>query len=187
MLDKAYFRKKYTEKRNALDDSQVQNLSIAIANKALSLPIWDETYYHIFLPITSKKEVNTEYILHILQGRDKSIILPKADFKTGEMQHILLQENTTLNVSSYQIPEPVDGIEITPEKIDVVFVPLLAFDLQGNRIGYGKGFYDRFLAQCRNDCLFIGLSLFEAEDKIIHEFIDFPLNQCITPLKSYQF
>ena len=160
---------------------------MAIANRALSLSIWEQTYYHIFLPIVEKKEVNTQYLLHILQGRDKSVVLPKADFATGDMKHILLQENTTFKISEYNIPEPVEGIEIDPKMIDVVFVPLLAFDLEGNRVGYGKGFYDRFLAQCNPDCKFIGLTFFEAEKKIINEFIDFPLNHCITPNKIHNF
>lgn len=186
-MDKKAFRKKYSEKRLGLNEEAIEDLSMAIANRSISLPIWDHTYYHIFLPIVEKKEVNTEYLLHILQGRDKSVVLPKADFTTGEMQHILLQENTVFKVSEYNIPEPVDGIEIKPQLLDVVFVPLLAFDTQGNRIGYGKGFYDRFLSQCKPECIVIGLSFFEAEEKIIHEFIDFPLHQCITPSKTYHF
>lgn len=186
-MDKKAYRKKYTDKRLQLSDETIADLSMAIANRALSLPIWDHTYYHIFLPIVEKKEVNTEYLLHILQGRDKSIVLPKANFATGEMQHILLQENTAFKISEYNIPEPVEGIDISPQMLDVVFVPLLAFDVSGNRIGYGKGFYDRFLSQCKPECTIIGLSFFEAEKEIIHEFIDFPLNQCITPLKTYHF
>ena len=68
-----------------------------------------------------------------------------------------------------------------------VFVPLLAFDESGSRIGYGKGFYDRFLSKCRPDSVKIGLSFFQSEPKIIHENIDFPLDYCITPKKIYTF
>src|SRR5690606_29706561 len=105
--------------------------------------------------------VNTDYLLHILQGKDKSIVASKADFEKGEMAHFLLQENTVLKASEYGIPEPISGIELSPELLDVVFVPLLAYDKIGHRVGYGKGFYDRFLAKCNKNAVFVGLSFFE--------------------------
>ena len=110
----------------------------------LKLPIWELSNYHIFLPIEDKIEVNTEFLLHILHGKDKTIVVPKVLDKSVEMVHLLLQDNTSLRVSNYGVPEPVSGIEIPPSQIDVVFVPLLAFDELGNRVGYGKGYYDRF-------------------------------------------
>jgi len=186
-MEKTEVRKKYLKLRQSLTETTVDDLSLAIANQVLQLPIWNETYYHIFLSISEKKEVNTEFLLHILQGKDKSICIPKANFTTYEMQHILLQENTLIKISEYGIPEPVEGIAIPPNRFDVVFVPLLAFDEKGNRVGYGKGFYDRFLGQCKPECLKIGLSFFEAEEKILNENIDFPLNYCVTPKKIHEF
>ena len=186
-MTKTELRAKYKMRRLGLSPEDIEDLSLKIANRSLELPIWQATYYHIFLTITEKQEINTEYFLHILQGKDKSIVVPKANFETGEMEHILLQENTLLRVSNYGIPEPESGIEIPSEQIEVVFVPLLAFDIQGNRIGYGKGFYDRFLAKCSPKAIFVGLSFFEAEDKIINEIIDIPLHFCVTPLKLYFF
>lgn len=187
MTDKKLLRKSYKKLRENLSEDNIEAMSLEIANQALKLPIWDKTYYHIFLPISHKKEVNTEYIMHILQGKDKSIVISKADFQTGEMDHYLLQENTILKMSKYGILEPEAGIEIPPENIDVVFVPLLAFDEKGNRIGYGKGFYDRFLEKCSKDTLFVGLSFFEPEPKIAIESTDIPLHFCITPRKNYAF
>jgi len=186
-MKKSEFRTKYKSLREQLSLNDVEELSLKIANKALELDIWDATYYHIFLPIVDKKEVNTEYLLHILQGKDKSVIVPKANFKIGELSHILLQENTLLSISHYGIPEPESGIEISTEQIDVVFVPLFTFDTQGNRVGYGKGFYDRFLAKCSQRTIFVGLSFFEAEEKILHDIIDIPLHFCVTPKNLYSF
>ncbi|MAZ73588.1 MAG: 5-formyltetrahydrofolate cyclo-ligase [Flavobacteriaceae bacterium] len=186
-MDKNVLRKKYSSLRQSLSEKEIDNLSLAIANQALQLPVWDKLYYHIFLSISEKKEVNTEFLLHILQGKDKSIGIPKADFENSQMTHILLQENTAIKISDYGIPEPTTGIAIPPQQFDVVFVPLLAFDEAGNRIGYGKGFYDRFLAQCKKDCIKIGLSLFKAEPKILAEALDLPLDYCITPQKIYTF
>jgi len=186
-MDKKAFRKKYSALRETLSESEIEDKSLAIANNALQLPIWDKTNYHIFLPIEEKKEVNTAYLLHILQGRDKSVIVPKANFSTGEMVHYLLQENTVLKLSEYNIAEPVSGITILPEEIHVVFVPLLAFDEKGYRVGYGKGFYDRFLAKCSKDCVTVGLSLFEPTTQIPYKNLDIPVKYCITPQKIYSF
>jgi len=187
MISKSVLRKKYTALRNALSEEEVHDLSLKIANMALQLPIWDATNYHLFLPISEKKEVNTEYLLHILYGKDKTVIVPKADFETGEMLHYILQENTKLSRSKYGISEPVSGITVNPENIEVVFVPLLSFDKTGNRIGYGKGFYDRFLAKCSPKTKIIGLSFFASEDKIIPDSKDIPLDFCVTPNRIYKF
>lgn len=186
---KQQLRTEYQSKRKVLSEDQIEDLSLAIANNTLKLPIWDYTYYHIFLPIQHKKEVNTEYLLQVLQGKDKEVVLSKSDFDSHEMQNILLTDNTKIKINPYGIPEPIEGIEVPYKNIEVVFVPLLAFDQKGNRIGYGKGFYDRFLAQCQPNTIKVGLSLFEAEVQSF-EFVeptDIPLDYCITPIKAYQF
>lgn len=187
MADKKTLRLKYKKLRENLSEELIEEMSLQIANQALKLSIWDKTYYHIFLPISEKKEVNTEYLLHILQGKDKSIVVSKADFDSGEMKHFLLQENTVLKICEHGIPQPVSGIEIAPEMLEVVFVPLLGYDQNGHRIGYGKGFYDRFLAKCNPNALFIGLSFFEPEPEIFFEASDVPLNYCVTPKKTWIF
>lgn len=186
-MNKQALRKYYKEQRASLDETNVTDLSLAIANQALKLPIWEHTNYHIFLSIESKKEVDTSYLLHILQGRDKTIIVSKSNFETHTLQHILLQENTRIQISEYGIPEPEDGIEVPVTSIDVVFVPLLVFDQKGNRIGYGKGFYDRFLQQCKAGTIFIGLSFFEVEEEIPNDAFDVALHYCVTPQKIHTF
>ena len=93
-----------------------------------------------FLTIAKLYEVNTEYLLNILAGKDKNILISRSNFVNSSMRHYLLTDNTRIKKNMHDIPEPVDGIEINDTTIDVVFVPLLAFDKDGNRIGYGKGF-----------------------------------------------
>jgi 5-formyltetrahydrofolate cyclo-ligase len=163
-------------------------MSLVIANKVLTLPVWKKTYFHIFLPIAEQKEVDTEFILHLLSGKDKEIIISKSDFETREMTHFLLTDNTKIKKNEYNIPEPVDGIEVPTKKIDVVFVPLLAFDKSGHRVGYGKGFYDKFLRECNPETIKIGLSFFEVEELIENVFEDdVKLDYCLTPNKIYEF
>lgn len=187
-MTKAVLRKKYKALRQSLSLDEVEDYSLEIANQLLSLDIWNASFYHLFLTIEEQKEVNTDYILNILSGKDKNIVISKSDFETRLLTNFLLTDNTIIKKNEYNIPEPIDGIEISTDKMDVVFVPLLAFDLKGNRIGYGKGFYDTFLASCKPECLKIGLSFFEAETGIddVYES-DISLDYCVTPKEVYTF
>jgi len=187
-MTKLELRKKYKAIRQAMPLEATQDESLAIANKLLTLDIWNKTYFHIFLAMENQKEVHTDFILNILAGKDKEVIVSRSDFESCSMVHYLLTDNTKLVLSNYGIPEPVEGIEVPSNKMDVVFVPLLAFDEKGHRVGYGKGFYDRFLAECKPDVIKIGLSFFEAEaEDIPHNPTDIALNYCVTPKRVYRF
>ena len=182
-------RSHYATLRNTVTSESLLDLSLSIANRALQLPIsvWNLDYFHIFLPIVEKKEIDTSFILSILQGKDKHIVLPKM-LDNRQLTHYLLTDGTRLKKNQWNVPEPLDGIEIQPSSIDVIFLPLLAYDKKGNRVGYGKGFYDEFLAQCRPDTIKIGLSLFEPEERIddLNEH-DIPLDYCVTPENVHSF
>ncbi len=187
-MNKKELRIKYKELRNQLSKEEIEEKSIQIANQLLKLDIWDKTYYHLFLPIETQNEVNTEYILQILQGKDREIVVSKSDFKTYEMIHFLLTDTTKFKKNKYGIPEPIDGIEVPVNKIDVVFVPLLGYDKLGNRVGYGKGFYDTFLSKCKPETVKIGLSFFEPENKIKGVLkTDVRLNYCISSTNIVSF
>ncbi|WP_294736727.1 5-formyltetrahydrofolate cyclo-ligase [uncultured Flavobacterium sp.] len=187
-MTKKEIRTKYRALRQGITLESIEDKSLTIANKLLQLPVWDKTYYHLFLSIEEQKEIHTDFILHLLSGKDKEIVVSKSDFDTFEMTHYLLTDNTRLIKNKYSIPEPIDGLEVPAKKLDVVFIPLLAFDEKGNRLGYGKGFYDRFLAQCKPDTIKIGLSFFEAEQENIPvDPTDIGLDYCVTPEKTYTF
>ncbi|WP_344926553.1 5-formyltetrahydrofolate cyclo-ligase [Aquimarina addita] len=187
-MSKKDVRVRYKMLRSKLTDTEIEDGSVDIANNLLQLPIWKYSFYHIFLPIQKQKEINTEFILHILQGKDKNIVVSRSDFEENKMTHFLLTDNTTLVLNKWGIPEPTQGVPIADESIEVVFIPLLAFDKKGNRVGYGKGFYDTFLAKCKPDTIKIGLSFFEPEQEIT-EMIprDVGLDYCATPSKVYTF
>ena len=185
---KKKIRLKYKELRQALSENQIEEFSLAIANEVLLLPIWEKTYFHVFLPIEEQKEVNTEYLLHLLSGKDKEICISKSDFESRKMTHFLLTDNTKIKKNEYNIPEPVDGIDVPSNKMEVVFIPLLAYDKNGNRVGYGKGFYDKFLAECNPNTIKIGLSFFEHEEVISDiNATDIQLNYCVTPKRTIKF
>ncbi|HLA55998.1 MAG TPA: 5-formyltetrahydrofolate cyclo-ligase [Flavobacterium sp.] len=187
-MTKKELRIKYKALRQSISENEIEEMSLAIANKLLSLRVWEHDYFHVFLPIAAHHEVDTEYILHLLSGKDKNIIISRSDFDTCDMTHFLLTDSTKIRKNDYGIPEPVDGLEVPVHKIDVVFVPLLAFDKTGNRVGYGKGFYDKFLAQCRPETVKIGLSFFEAVEPWDDVFeSDVKLDFCVTPKTIYNF
>ncbi len=191
-MNKKELRQKYKTLRQQLSENEIEEKSLQIANQLIRLDIWEHNFYHIFLPIEIHKEVNTEYILQVLAGKDKNIVISKSDFETREMTHFLLTDSTKISKNEYGIPEPIEteinGIEINSKKIDVVFVPLLAFDEKGHRVGYGKGFYDKFLSECKPEVLKIGLSFFESET-IISDVLatDIQLDLCVTPSKIHNF
>ena len=183
---KAKLRTNFLKKRLELCEAEHEKLSFDIANMCLKLPIWDFEYYHLFLPIKSKAEIDTSLILTMLQGRDKQVIVPKVRGKN--LEHILLTDSTKIRINSWGIPEPDKGILIKPNQLDVVFTPLLSYDKSGHRVGYGNGFYDDFLANCKSEVIKVGLSFFKPVDQI--EGIrceDISLDYCVNPKEIINF
>ncbi len=186
-MNKNELRAKYKALRQAFSEAEIDAMSLAIANNLLQLDFWDKTYFHLFLTIEEQKEVETEYILQILAGKDKEIVVAKSNFEILEMTNYLLTDNTKFQKNEHNIFEPLDGLEVPNAKIEVVFVPLLAYDIKGNRVGYGKGFYDNFLSKCNEDVIKIGLSFFDPEETIDDVSpTDIRLNYCITPACVYK-
>lgn len=188
---KQELRKIYKQKRLALsaterlksDDLmliQLQRLSFA-NNINVVMTFW---------PLESHAEVNTHLYTRYLEVAvpDVKVAFPVIDFSKDEMNAVLVDDQTEFVKNRYGIAEPVKGETVEPDEIDVVFVPLLAYDHNGYRVGYGKGYYDRFLKHCREDVITVGFSYFEAVDKIADtSHFDVPLNYCITPRKIYEF
>ena len=177
----------YSHLRDLLTEEEQKEASLALANSSLSLPIWDKNYFHLFLSIPDKGEVDTSYLLTILQGRDKEVIIPKM-LPDRQLEHYLLTDNTPLQANKFGIPEPLSGITVDPKKIEVVFLPLLIFDRKGYRVGYGGGYYDRFLAQCPESTVKVGLSFFDPVEAISdlndHDIV---MDFALTPKASYEF
>jgi len=187
-MTKTELRKKYKTLRKNLTAVEVEERSMAIANQLLQLDVWEHSYYHIFLPIVSQNEVDTEFILHILQGKDKHVVISKSNFEENTLSHFLLTDQTKLTVNEWGIPEPDENsIPIPESSIEVVFVPLLAYDKKGSRVGYGKGFYDRFLKESKPKKI-IGLSFFSPEQNFIEtDEHDIPLDMCVYPERAISF
>jgi 5-formyltetrahydrofolate cyclo-ligase len=145
---------------------------------------------HIFLPIALKSELNTKYIIDRLwrEYPEIDVSIPKSDLVHHTIESYYFTPQTVLEDNPWKIPEPVHADPTPHERIDLVVVPLLAFDRRGYRVGYGKGFYDKFLATCRKDVLRIGLSCFPPIDHIEDvEPFDIPMDCCIVGKDLYTF
>lgn len=187
-MNKKTLRLEYLAKRNSLDVSKKIELEgeikkILFQNFHFSLKITS-----CFLPISSKKEIDTWEILSEIKKTGGKIALTVWDFDTNLITHRLWTNETQFSTNSFGITEPINGEYIPNEQIDIVIVPLLVVDRLGNRVGYGKGVYDRMLASCSTKTMFIGLSHFELVDRIEDvDAHDIPLTYCITPTKCIAF
>ncbi len=189
-MTKAALRKLYRQKRKDLDNHTMEKLQdlVLIRFQTLALPFLD--YISTYLPMHRQHEVDTHPVVEYLQFLHPglTVAVPKTDMADGSMLHYVYNSETLLRENEFHIMEPVGGLLVDPSLIDMVLVPLLAFDEKGNRVGYGKGVYDRFLATCRKDTIKIGLSFFGAEHEITDtDDFDIPLDYCVTPHQVYEF
>lgn len=189
-MTKKELRNIYKHKRTLLGEAETDKMQDLVMIQFQQLPLPFLHYMHTYLPMDIQKEVDTYPVMEFLKFSNPglNIVVPKTDPEDNSMTHYLYDEHTVLVKNRYHIMEPAGGNQVASSNIDLVLVPLLAFDERGNRVGYGKGFYDRFLAQCRKDVIKVGLSFFEAEPLIedTDEF-DIPLTYCVTPQKVYEF
>ncbi|GAB3268126.1 5-formyltetrahydrofolate cyclo-ligase [Larkinella harenae] len=194
-MTKAELRTEFRQKRRSLPAADWQNRCLALSELFMALlqsNRWQRTVSVVssFLPIVHQQEVDTWLIVRRL-WRDFPqirVAAPVTDLAAGTLTHYSITPTTEFTTSRYGIPEPNSSFIIPDSSIDLVLVPLLAFDRSGNRVGYGGGFYDRFLPECRPDCLKIGLSLFDPVERIDDVFEgDVPLNGCFTPERFWTF
>lgn len=188
-MNKKEARKHFRQLRDGLGHHQREKLQdlLLIRFQQLNLPFIE--YLHAYLPMHDKAEPDTEPLIRSLEFSNPGLALavPRIISDT-EMVHILLTDQTELHRNEFGILEPLEGETLSPQLLDLVLVPLLGFDLQGQRVGYGKGYYDRFLATCREDVIKVGLSFFGPVNKIDDTGQwDIPLDYCITPEKVYEF
>jgi len=185
---KSEIRKALKEKRKTLSFEEKNSYSQKITQAIVENFNLDSKVISVFLPIEKLNEVNTAFLIEYLKKANAIISSPVSDFKNLELKHVLHDDKTLFEINEWGIPEPVNGNEIKPEEFDYVFVPLLAINKTGYRVGYGKGFYDRFLSRCGENTVFIGLNYF---DDLLHiEDInedDVPVHFVVTPNKIIEF
>ncbi|CAL2093902.1 5-formyltetrahydrofolate cyclo-ligase [Tenacibaculum sp. 190524A02b] len=181
-MTKKELRKLYKQKRTNLASEEIKQLEENIYHQIQDLNLTGIQNIHLFLPIVRQKEINTYPIINFLQQKGKTVIISKSDFSNNTLTHYILDKKTQLKENEYGIPEPINATEIAVTNIDMVFVPLLISDKNNYRVGYGKGFYDRFLSECKKNVKTLGINFFKPIGKIsdLNKY-DIPLNHVIYP------
>lgn len=191
-MNKEAIRKIYKEKRLQLTPVQLHKLNdlmlINFQRLVIDIPALIMTY----APIKKLNEFDPQLITDYCYFKNpgQQLFYPVID--TGdnkdEMRCVIVDDNAVFEPNKYGIDEPVDGIDMFETEIDLIIVPLLSFDILGNRVGYCKGYYDRFLKHCRKDCVKIGFSYFDVVDEIEDIYDqDIKLDHCITPHHIFTF
>lgn len=189
-LNKIQIRSIYKEKRKSISLEEVNNISERISEEAIRfIQLNNFKNIHLFLPIKSQNEFDTQKIISFCFENHINVIVPISDLKNNTMDNALINENTVFENNPWDIPEPKSNYKLVQnEQIELVLTPLLAFDLSGYRVGYGKGFYDRFFSKCPKTTVKCGISFFEAlEGALSTDQYDIPLDICISPSKIYYF
>ncbi len=190
-MTKAELRTIYLERRRSLSVEDTAKSSRLIANRFFgSFDLATIRSLHCFIPIAKFNEIDTALIFRKVWSDFPATrtVAPRVNRETDELQNLVFASDTELVESPWGVGEPKSGDTVGASQIDMVLVPLLCFDERGYRVGYGKGFYDKFLSQCRTDCLKIGLSFFKPVEQIddVHD-TDVRLDVCITPDSEYRF
>jgi len=191
MTSKAALRTEYRKRRSELPLAVAGEYSRRIANGLFSnVDLRSFSTLHTFIRIKRFNEIDTSMI-YFRMWRDLPklrTVAPRTDLECRVMENVEFGPTTELLESPFGIREPRMGTIVPSTEVDAVLVPLLAFDEHGHRVGYGGGFYDRFLTDCRPDCLKIGLSYFEPVDQIadVNEN-DIRLDLAITPNAVFNF
>jgi len=189
-MNKSALRKLFISKRKTLPDSEVKKLSEKVSDNFFQYFDLDQVKaLHVFLPILKQKEIDTWPIIRRAMASQKiEIIVSRSNPDTLQMTNYKFTEETVLTNNQWGIPEPLQGEVFAENDIDMILVPLLGFDSIGHRVGYGKGFYDRFLQKCRPDAYKIGLSLFPPIPAITDiDPFDVKLNFVVCPDQVYPF
>ena len=183
---KKNLRKIYLEKRMTLSKDEVNFLSEKIFDKfILQFNVIENQKVSIFLPISKFNEINTLEFIKFLWSKKVNVFIPKIIDK--DLISVKFTPETILIENSWGILEPLSN-QNEETVFDYVITPLLYCDSFGNRVGYGKGFYDKFFQTINSDAKKIGVNYFAPTDIIddISE-LDVKLDYLITPDEILSF
>ena len=188
-MKKNVLRLEYKNKRLALNEEMIHIASEQIVEKLTDFILSNGfQHVHTYLSSDKHKEVHTKDFVRIMWHNSINLYTSISNVNDYSMTHYPLNEHTELKENQWGILEPLGEEPIDEKQFEVVVTPLLVFDKNGNRVGYGKGYYDRFFSKCHPEVIKIGLSLFDPIEEIedLDEY-DFPLDFAITPHQFYAF
>lgn len=180
MEDKTSLRKLFLKKRLALNHSEINLLSNCINQQFIDIYNkykWENI--HIFLPISSKKEFDTFPIIDFLINKNITLWTSKVINKDKLLHTKIYKEyKNNLEWDKWEIPIIKGIYQDKIENLDCVVIPMIVGDKYGARIGYGKGFYDKFLENYPNTYK-LGISFLKYEKKLPQDKNDIPLDDII--------
>lgn len=185
-MKKSELRKKYLELRRTLSKDEVLLLSEKIfKNFDLQFKVSENQNVHVFLPIEKFNEVNTKIFIDFLWKRKVNVFVPK--MMGDQLISVKLTPDTAINTNAWGIEEPMSDVN-EADCFDWVITPMLYCDKKGNRIGYGKGFYDHFFNTINTDVLKIGVNFFSPNEEIEDvSDTDVRLDYLVTPFETLSF
>jgi len=189
MKTKSELRQDYRQLRKQLRGEEVNEWSRRIAKQ---VETWLEDqeslrHFHLFFPISKFNEVNTFFLLELLEQQGKILYTSQVNREEDSLATLQLPADAVFFLDEWGIPIPQESLRVSSAKIEVVFVPLLAYNTSGHRLGFGKGFYDKFLTTLAQPVIKVGLSFFSPENALPVEAHDIPLDYCITPDRIWAF
>lgn len=181
-MTKANLRKEYLAKRAELSLEEWAQLNALLTLKLLEvIQSKGSKNVMVFLPIMDKNEFDCKPLARALWQQNIKTYVPVSNHTTHTMAPAVYGQDTQIVLKKYGIPEPISPQLINPSSIDLVIVPLLVADQNLHRVGYGGGFYDRFLA-INQQVFKLGVSFFEVVHRILDAHaLDVPLDRVVTP------
>jgi len=185
-LTKKELRTIYKEKRMALSQDEVNFLSKKIFEQfVLQFNIIENQKVNIFLPIKKFNEIDTQFFIDYFFDKKGRVFVPK--IQSEKMISVEIFPDSEFEINQWGIREPISNISSSVE-LDYVLTPLLYCDEFGNRVGYGKGFYDSFFMSDLKIHNKIGLNFFSPNEAIVDVFEkDIALDGLITPSEFVNF
>ena len=156
-MNKKEYRKNAYQIRNTFTNQQIQDLSTKILNSLTQHPIYRDSHT-LFTYVSMDQEVHTHRLIEVALQDGKRVCVPRV--VPGQYMDAVPIKNPAndLQIGFFNVLEPIKALPpISPGEIDLVIVPGLMFDREGYRIGYGGGYYDKYLQHISADCMTVGL------------------------------
>jgi 5-formyltetrahydrofolate cyclo-ligase len=188
-MTKEEIRKEYKQKRRKISASEKDKLEDLMLIQFQKLKLPSKTFLMSYLPIEVQNEYDPWLVeeYYRLINYESNLVYPVMYAKEEIMKGFIVHDENEFVENNFGVLEPIGGVKIDPKDIGIMFVPLVAFDKKGNRVGYGKGYYDKYLATCSPSLIKIGFSFFDPIEINDLEATDKKLNYCITPTTTYKF
>lgn len=152
---KKELREKFTALRMSLDKQSTEKKSAQIHQHLFASSMFANSgTIHTYVSMNHRNEVDTLALIHTSLQKGKSVVIPRIEDEV-QLSHHQINSTGDLKRNEWGVPEPAGEGIINPEDLDLILVPMLGGDRFRNRLGYGKGFYDRFLKE--TDALKLGL------------------------------